>query len=132
MDRYSRRSIQWAWVAGARDNVAFVWVVGGLEKWCETGIPALKACPSGLVWIATYPECCPNNDDAAVDQYARHRNADHRAIGRAGSVAGSAGNHGPAQSHSLERDDLVFGKCGPVAPPRSSRPGSCSDRCASL
>ena len=79
MDRYSRRSIQWARVAGARHNVAFVWAVGGLEKRCETGIPVLKACPSGLVWIAAYSECCPNNDDAAVGQYARHRNADHRA-----------------------------------------------------
>ena len=95
VDGYSGRSIQWARSARARHNDALVWTVGGLEKRCETGIPAFKACTSGLLWIAAYSECCPNNDDAAVGQYARHGNGDHRATRRESSVADSARNRGP-------------------------------------
>ena len=47
-------------------------------------------------------------------------------------MAKSARNRSPAQSYSLERDDLVFGNSGPVAPARSSRPRSLSDRYAAF
>src|SRR5207248_10517391 len=98
---------------------AFVWAVGGLEKRHETGIPAIQACPSGLMWIAPYSERCPNHDDAGVGEYARHRNTHHRATRRAGAVADRARNRGPARSYSLGRDDLVFGNSAVVSPARS-------------
>src|SRR5438477_2511194 len=128
VDGYSGRSIQWARTSRARHNDAFVWAVGRLENRCETGIPAFEACTSGLLWIAAYSECRPNNDHAAVGQYARHGNGDHRATRREGSVADSARNRGPTQSYSLERDDLVFGNPASVPAARSARPRSCCDR----